>query len=29
MNELLDKARKEGTIWENNSSYYRDIVNDL
>lgn len=29
MNELLDKARKEGTIKENNSSYYRDIVNGL
>ena len=29
MSELLDKARQEGYVWENNASYYRDIVNNL
>lgn len=29
MNELLDNARKEGSIWDNNETYYRDIVNEF
>ena len=29
MNELLDNARKQGTICENNASFYRDVVNGL
>ena len=29
MNDLLNNARKEGCIWDNNQSYYRDIVNEF